>query len=83
MGLHLAHPVVAYLDCMAHQLGRGVVLVRSNGKAHHDLGLTSLPRLYYRGSLSAYALHVPLAWAQMRSFCKGRVKEDSHPTRPT
>jgi hypothetical protein len=31
-------PVVgAYLDCMARQLGHGVALVRSNGKARHDL----------------------------------------------
>jgi hypothetical protein len=38
-------PVVgAYLDCMARQLGHGVALVRSNGKARHDLGLASLPR---------------------------------------
>src|ERR1700682_4135815 len=57
MGLHLAHPVVgADLDGMAHQLGGGVVLVRSNGKARHDLGLASLPRPYYCRSPSACAL---------------------------
>src|SRR5258705_13034445 len=56
MVLYLAHPVVgAYLDCMACQLGQGVFLVRSNGKAHHDLGLASLPPSYHRGSPSAYA----------------------------
>ena len=53
----MALPVVGVdLDRMAHQLGRGVVLVRSNGKARHDLGLAGLPRPYYSGSHSAYAL---------------------------
>jgi hypothetical protein len=57
MDLHLAHPVVgARLDSLAHRLGRRVVLVRSNGKAPHDLGLARLPRPNYRGSHFGYAL---------------------------
>src|SRR5882724_8789728 len=77
MDLRLAHPVVAaHLDRMAHQLGHGVVLVWSNGKARHDLGLASLPRPYYRGSHSAYALdradvgrETALAFWQRRHVC--------------
>src|SRR5260370_21957058 len=57
MDRHLAHPIVgAHLDCMAHQLGRGVVLVRSNAKARDDLGLANLSHSYSRGSHSIYAL---------------------------
>ncbi len=54
---HLADPIAgAHLDCMAHQLGRGVVLVRSNAKTRDDLGLASLPHSYSRGRHSIYAL---------------------------
>src|SRR4030081_832538 len=53
----LAHPIVgADLDCMAHQLGRGVVLVRSNAKTRDDLGLAGLPHSYSRRRHSVYAL---------------------------
>src|SRR5260370_4879464 len=54
---HLADPIAgADLDCMAHQLGRGVVLVRSNAKTRDDLRLASLSHTYSRGRHSIYAL---------------------------
>src|SRR5437879_8525794 len=57
MDRHLAQPVTgAHLDCMAHQLGRGVVLVRSNAKTRDDLGLAGLPHSYSRRRYSIYAL---------------------------
>src|SRR5438270_2006655 len=57
MDRHLAHPIVgADLDCLAHQLGRGVVLVRPNAKARDDLASADLSHSYPRGSHSVYAL---------------------------
>src|SRR6478609_9210586 len=57
MDRYLADPIAgAYLGCMARQLGRGLVLVWSNGKTRHDLGLASLPHPDYRGSRTLGAL---------------------------
>ncbi len=57
MDRHVAQPVIgAYLDCMAHQLGRGVILVRSNAKTRDDLGIAGLPHSHSRRRHSIYAL---------------------------
>ena len=54
---HLAHPVARHhLDWMDHQLGVGIVLVRSNEETRDDLGVAKVPLSHSRWSHSFYAM---------------------------
>ena len=76
---HLAHPIARHhLDCLAHQLGRRIVLVRPDAETGDDLGCADLPHSHLRGRHPFHALDraasgrkAALAVRRSRDLCGG------------